>query len=138
MKILLFVLLLTVSMHLDALPNQRLTKDTIGPWVVKVYYDDIQQLGDYAKTSEPWSIHPKHTHFTVFKDNMHQYQTLIKVVVNLGSFAKSPACIRWKFDSGLSVDAGAWEIDDIRILDPVSCISASSHVIFIQGIKLND
>lgn len=74
--IILSVLLVTVSIHSIAQPNQKLPKDTTGPWVVKVYYDDIQQLREYAKTNVPWKVHAEQKYFTISVDNIHQYQTL--------------------------------------------------------------
>ena len=60
--------------------------------------------------------------------------TFAKVAVDLSAFAGSTALIRWRFAADSSVGAGAWKIDDIKVLDPSAC-SVPEDQIFIQGFE---
>ncbi|HFC29581.1 MAG TPA: hypothetical protein ENJ44_00915, partial [Oceanospirillales bacterium] len=58
-------ILLLISFNTYSTPNQKLPKEGVGPWVVNVYYDDIEQLRTYAKINEPWKINTKQHFFTI-------------------------------------------------------------------------
>ena len=60
--------------------------------------------------------------------------TFVKVEVDLSAFAGTTANIRWRFAADSSVGAGAWKIDDIKILDPSAC-SGPVDLIFMQGFE---
>jgi hypothetical protein len=56
------------------------------------------------------------------------------VEVDLSAFAGSNALIRWRLATDGSVGAGAWKIDDIKVLDPNAC-SSPVDLIFEQGFE---
>ena len=69
--------ILSVSCVVVSAPNKQLPEEGNGPWVVNVYYENLEQLRQYAQTDEPWDVNTKEKYFVVGVDNIKQYQTLL-------------------------------------------------------------
>lgn len=76
-SIILTLVLVSMTSIAFAAPNKQLPKEGNGPWVVNVYYENLEQLRNYAQTDEPWSVNRKEKYFVVGVDNIQQYQMLL-------------------------------------------------------------
>lgn len=59
-----------------SVPNQVLPQEGTGPWIVKVYYDERQQLLNYTKNHHPWKHNRKSQYFVTDVSDVHEYQQL--------------------------------------------------------------
>ncbi len=76
---LLFLIIVLSTIQLTyAEPNKKLPVNSVGPWIVNAYYQDIKQLQDYAKKQTPWNVNKVKKYFTVSVDTIAEYKELIK------------------------------------------------------------
>ncbi len=73
---LLLISLLCFVQTVSSIPNQTLPKEGTGPWIVKVYYDDRQQLLNYTHNHHPWKHNRKLQYFITDVNDVHEYQQL--------------------------------------------------------------
>ncbi len=59
-----------------ATPNNILPTKGSGPWIVNVYYDNLNQLRNYAQKNQPWHVNREQMYFTVSVENLYEYQEL--------------------------------------------------------------